>query len=659
MDVSDQYCPQYVLHVIVLSRLRLLMFVALVGGFFQPLEAQDITSEIVANADVTLVGSATITLAGDQTLAYTATNGITGDGTITIVGTGTLVLEQSDTIALPAVGESLSGFYQSTGSFYTYQGYTSSGFIGWLYSAIASPDPPAIIISSGATLQWGIQTSANTIVSGDIQNLDSSYPSVNLDNILDNGLLNIDSNVDPGIISGIGSVMISAASNNTITQIVVNMNGLNTFTGALIIENDQTLHLGTDHIAGSAPYASTIFNNGTLILDSPYTESTSISQNIYENHYGNDININGNGGLITLGGVYSYSNAGNGSGQFTPSLTVTAENYGFINGNASGRGLNIYGVLQLGNGSTTNYFLPGNPDNTYINLYGAILSFDYASTGPTYMNNIISGGQITFDNLFGDPGSGVVIVDQGHVVVTQQQFYNGITQINSGAILQLGDGTHGDKVGTITAGNFYETSGGDGDIMQAGQTVSIATDNPGEGTGTSTGIASSTAANGATQPNGDELINNGTLIVDNLNATEFLNIMGTGQLIQAGTGTTTLYSNTTYTGKTTITGGTLAIGSGGSIASSSEVDLEVSQSALVSGPQDTSSAVITSDRADFDISQAGNQTILDLSGSNGTTVWLGSNTLTLGTLNSTTYAGTITDGGIGGGTEGGIVLTTS
>ena len=48
-------------------------------------------------------------------------------------------------------------------------------------------------------------------------------------------------------------------------------------------------------------------------------------------------------------------------------------------------------------------------------------------------------------------------------------------------------------------------------------------------------------------------------------------ISGTGRLIQAGGGTTTLTGANTYTGSTSITAGTLALGAGGSIASTLEV----------------------------------------------------------------------------------------
>jgi len=101
-----------------------------------------------------------------------------------------------------------------------------------------------------------------------------------------------------------------------------------------------------------------------------------------------------------------------------------------------------------------------------------------------------------------------------------------------------------------------------------------------------------------------------------------------GVLTKLGLGTLTLTGTSTYTGNTVILGDTLAIGASGSIANSSVVNLALSATT-------------------FDISGGGNQTIQDLTGVAGSTVNLGSNTLTEGTSNSTTFAGTLE--GTGGG----------
>jgi fibronectin-binding autotransporter adhesin len=108
-----------------------------------------------------------------------------------------------------------------------------------------------------------------------------------------------------------------------------------------------------------------------------------------------------------------------------------------------------------------------------------------------------------------------------------------------------------------------------------------------------------------------------------------------GSLIKVGTGVFTLTGANTYTGGTTITGGTLALAGAGSLDAATSV---------------TNNSI-------FDISQAADQTIGDLNGTSTTAeTYLGGNSLTLGGDDaSTTYAGHIADGGLGGGT-GGVVI---
>jgi autotransporter-associated beta strand protein len=104
-----------------------------------------------------------------------------------------------------------------------------------------------------------------------------------------------------------------------------------------------------------------------------------------------------------------------------------------------------------------------------------------------------------------------------------------------------------------------------------------------------------------------------------------------GALTVSGS-TLTLSNAETYTGLTTISAGTLALGSGGSLYSGGSV--------IANGV--------------FDISQSGNQTIGDLSGSG--VVDLGGYQLEISDTNTTTFSGQINNGGLGGGTGGSLLV---
>ena len=112
-----------------------------------------------------------------------------------------------------------------------------------------------------------------------------------------------------------------------------------------------------------------------------------------------------------------------------------------------------------------------------------------------------------------------------------------------------------------------------------------------------------------------------------------------GNVFKSGAGTLTLSAANSYIGTTTINAGTLAIGTGGSLA-------------------DSSGVILANTGATFDISNGGSQTVQDLSGVGGSTLNLGANTLTEGTANSTTFAGTIQgSGGLTKTNTGTLLLT--
>ena len=131
----------------------------------------------------------------------------------------------------------------------------------------------------------------------------------------------------------------------------------------------------------------------------------------------------------------------------------------------------------------------------------------------------------------------------------------------------------------------------------------------------------------------NSILDNGEILYDaTFSGSSFVPATGSGRLVVAGAGgILILNAANSYTGGTTISAGTLALAGAGRLAATGTVV----------------------DNGTFDISQGGNQAIGDLSGSG--TVNLGARQLTAGTANSTTFTGTINDGGIGGGTGGSLL----
>ena len=171
--------------------------------------------------------------------------------------------------------------------------------------------------------------------------------------------------------------------------------------------------------------------------------------------------------------------------------------------------------------------------------------------------------------------------------------------IGSGGLQKIGSGTF-----TLTGNNTYTggTSANDGNLI--GNVI------------TSGGVTT-----GSFPPTGNININTSLTFNQTAEGTFSGNLIGAGSLTLTGNGALTLIGNNTYTGPTTINGGTL--------------------NAIL---PTTTTLIMNGGSYNLDT----NQTVQSLSGSGGT-VNLGNKILTTGeNNNSTTFAGMIQDGGIGG-----------
>lgn len=484
----------------------LLATLGLLGALVQPGAAVaagsgDITAEIIAGRNVTLSGDAVV-----RVPAGTTTYGgvITGEGTLRISGRGTLILSKDSDFTLPKAEQRQTVDIQGGNH---------------PYVVVKNPDPPAVIVDRGATLQYG--TGGNTGLIGRFPYNTPGY-QLNQDNIEVNGTLRLSlvRTFNLGTISGSGLVTQPRFLWGTL-----DLAGTHPFSG--VIDNGTGMAAGKPEFAVALPNARAVLNQGTWTIDTPLNQTVTLRQNFYQREYGSDINVQSRpGSKVVLTGQYSYSDRG---GDTDPSLSDPAINWRKIPKSLNKRGTNIKGAnVQWGDGTTNKIFMPGTADTVYINLLAARSrsKLTFAYNGPVTLGAPIGGG--VFHDTLKSPGAGDIVIKSvrgNDVTFAADQYYDGSTTIEQGAILRLGSGR----------------SGGDGSLLTKAALFKV--------------------------------INDGSLVVQNTTKTISLSkISGSGSLAQAGAATTRLAGSLTYTGKTTISKGVLAL-TAGSLKSSRAVAL--------------------------------------------------------------------------------------
>ncbi|GAB2847414.1 autotransporter-associated beta strand repeat-containing protein [Lentzea nigeriaca] len=510
--------------------------------------AGDVTADIRANRNITLNGDAIVRLPGGVT---TYAGVITGEGTFTVGGTGTLVLLKNSDFILPANRRrqklvTVGGNHPVT--------------------TIDNPDPPAVIVQRGATLQYGDGSGDDGAIVHVTQAPEVPLNSLNhqIDGTLD---LALRRRVNMGVISGSGLVKQRRG-----TWPGIDLPGTHPFSGTLYVGTGADY--GSLHYLTSMPKVRKVVNQGSFIHNAPDREVVTDAADIYSQYYGNDINFHTWGsGVVRMSGVYSWSDNGSDS---DPALSDPSRNFASVPHRDNKRGINIEGAtVTWGDGTHNRFFLPGNENTVYINMHAdgrgarSVLTFDY--NGPVTLDAPISGGR--YHDTMADVGRGDVVIaaTRGNAVTfTAPQNYDGDTTIGAGASLRLGDGS----------------PQGDSSLLRTGK-----------------------------------IVDNGELILQNATkGAELARISGTGSVTQAGPAATTLTGDLTYTGRTTVKAGTLAV-IGGTLAASTAVDLPAAGATL-------------------DLAKAGDQTVNNLSGAEGSTVT--GRALTVRAAAATTFGGTLT-----------------
>ncbi|MER7179662.1 autotransporter [Streptomyces hyaluromycini] len=465
---------------------------------------RDVTADVLADRDVTVTGDTVVTVPAGTT---TYDGVLRGEGTLTVRGGGTLILTKDSDFTLPKSRQ--RQVVRTQGGNHP-------------YTTVTNPDPPAITVERGATLQYG--TGGGTGLIGHFPYDTPGYQLNQLNIRVDGTLrLSLTRTFNIGTISGSGLVTQPRNMWGTL-----DLAGTHPFSG--VIDNGTGMAAGRPEYPVALPDARAILNQGSWIIDTPLGQTIILRQDFYQREYGSDVNVHSRpGSKVVLTGQYSYSDRG---GDTNPSLSDPSLNWKLIPHQLNKRGTNIEGAdVHWGDGTTHRIFMPGTKDTVYINLHEAsgrrsTLTFDY--DGPVTLGAPIGGGR--YHDTLAAPGAGDIVIagTRGNdVTFAAAQDYDGSTTIRNGAVLRLGSGT----------------KGGDGSLL----------------TGTER----------------RRVDNDGTLVVRNTSTPiRLAYVGGSGSLVQSGAATTTLTGGAvTYTGTTTVSQGTLALRSGATLAHSEAVRL--------------------------------------------------------------------------------------
>ncbi|WP_282183934.1 autotransporter-associated beta strand repeat-containing protein [Brucella pituitosa] len=351
------------------------------------------------------------------------------------------------------------------------------------------------------------------------------------------------------------------------------LSGANNWSGGTWI-NDGTLRLEANNLSAIASNSDFVLTGGQLDLNGNALQMRSLIGT------GGEISIDGTTLTIAqdTGTIFAGRITGN---DFNSNLVKSGSGMLVLSGTNS-----YWGNTTINDGSLAIF----DAANLGINSSGAALEIRNAALvtlGDIGLNrrvNLIGTG--TINTLFGTtlelsgaisgPAGTLYKDGAGRLIISGNGTYADGTTV-AGGILQIGDGgTTGSIIGNISndsllafnRSNAFSYDGsisGAGTLLQAGTGTTVLTGNHSY-TG-NTFITDGTLQignGGVTGSIGGYVLNNGTLAFNRSDDYTFSGlIIGTGALVQAGSGTLILDADNYYTSGTRIESGTLQIGSGG------------------------------------------------------------------------------------------------
>ena len=586
------------------------------------------TGAVTDNANLRFNTTGTTTVSGS----------ISGTGNLTQAGTGTTVLAANNSYSgstTISAGTLQVGNGGTTGSLGTAAVVTDNGTLAFNLSGNTTVN--ASIGGTGNLVQKGTGTTilaanntyggTTTITAGTLQ--------------VGNG--GTSGSLGTGSVTDSGNLTFDLSNNTTIA---------NAITGSGTLEN---VYLGTvQNLTSIAGFAGTYAALANEVTGTTATFNVPTGTNLAGNTFDVIVTATNPNASFTPFAVFNPQNT---SYTGTPTLEIN----GLVVANATmavGGELTSYNtnitlgggyLWSLNNGTTTTY---------YTTTLGSTTT---ALTGNATIT-VAPGLTVTEAGLLSGSGNlsivqcGFTQCSPSTTILTADNTYTGTTNITNGT-LQIGNGGVSGSLGTgnvINSGDLvFNVSGtttvagsisGTGNLTQAGTGTTVLAANNSYSGNTTISAGTLQVGNGGTTGS----LGTASTVTDNANLTFDLSgstivsavIGGTGNLTQAGTGTTILTGNNIYAGTTNITAGTLQVGNNGTsgtlgtgvVTDNSNLTINRSDAALNLSTVASNTAGITG-TGNFTANVVGNFTIdrsINLGGNVTATGGVGTNGLTGG-----------------------------